>query len=68
MSLTQNKGEARKSKRKNAMKPKARFVKSVTETTRKTEIEMPWTRGARRAAMIARRDEAQAPKRVLRSA
>lgn len=34
---------------------KIRFVKSVTATAAKTEVQMPWSRGARRAAMIARR-------------
>ncbi|MCU9838854.1 hypothetical protein OEZ49_13835 [Ruegeria sp. WL0004] len=34
---------------------KTRFVKSVIATAAKTEVQMPWSRGARRAAMIARR-------------
>ncbi|WP_425043431.1 hypothetical protein [Primorskyibacter sp. S87] len=37
------------------MKPKARFIKSVIETARKCDTDLPWTRGNRRAATIARR-------------
>ncbi|MCE8516050.1 hypothetical protein KBY31_04935 [Ruegeria pomeroyi] len=33
-----------------------RFVKSVIATAAKTEVQMPWARGARRTAMIARRN------------
>lgn len=36
-----------------------RFVKSVIATAAKTEVQMPWARGARRTAMIARRNAAQ---------
>ena len=44
-----------------SMKTNNRFIKSVIETARKTETQMPWTRGARRADMIANR---HAPKSV----
>lgn len=44
---------------------KTRFVKSVVNTAKSTEVDMPWTRGSRRAAMIAKRKD-QAP--VRRSA
>jgi len=37
------------------MKAKARFTNSIIDTAAKTEVQMPWARGARRAAMIARR-------------
>lgn len=37
------------------MTAKARFIKSVIETAKQDEVQMPWARGARRAAMIARR-------------
>ena len=43
------------------MKPKTRFIKSIVETARKAEAELPWARGARRAAMIARRAAQPAP-------
>ena len=32
------------------MQRKSRFIKSVVETARKTQVEMPWTRGNRRFA------------------
>lgn len=38
------------------MKTNKRFVKSVIETAAKTETVMPWTRGSRRAAFIAKRN------------
>ncbi|MCB1343477.1 MAG: hypothetical protein KDK24_20915 [Pseudooceanicola sp.] len=38
------------------MKPKARFIQSVIDTARKTEVELPFDRGPRRAAFIARRN------------
>lgn len=42
-----------------------RFIKSVVTTAATTHVEMPWARGARRAAMIARRS---APLELLKSA
>lgn len=38
------------------MKPKARFIKSVIETARKNDVEMPWARGSRRGMFIASRN------------
>ncbi len=38
------------------MKPKARFLNSIVDTANGCDVQMPWTRGARRAAMIARRE------------
>jgi len=38
------------------MKIKTRFIKSVIDTAAKSETQMPWTRGARRAAFIAKRN------------
>lgn len=37
------------------MKPKTRFVQSVTLTARQCKTVLPWTRGARRAAFIEKR-------------
>lgn len=37
-------------------KPQRRFIKSVLKSAAECDIQMPWQRGARRAAMIARRD------------
>lgn len=37
-----------------------RFVKSVTETANSCETVLPWTRGRRRAAFIAKRRAALA--------
>lgn len=34
---------------------KTRFLKSVAKTAKSTDVEMPWARGSRRAAMIAKR-------------
>lgn len=40
------------------MKKNPRFIKSVIDTAAKSETVMPWTRGARRAAFIAKRNDA----------
>ena len=32
-----------------------RFIKSITKTATETDVVMPWARGARRAAFIAKR-------------
>lgn len=40
------------------MKKNPRFIKSVIDTAAKSETVMPWTRGARRNAFIAKRDAA----------
>lgn len=42
-------------------KLKARFIRSVIETARQNETEMPWGRGPRRAAFIAQREADQLP-------
>ena len=42
------------------MKKQSRFIKSVVATAKSTDVELPWARGTRRAAAIARR-EAQTP-------
>ncbi len=41
------------------MKTNTRFVKSVVETAAKDSTVMPWARGARRAAFIAKRTASQ---------
>ena len=45
------------------MKTNARFIKSVTKTAAENTTVMPWARGTRRAAFIARRNAAEAPLR-----
>lgn len=40
------------------MKTNTRFIKSVIAAAEKDETAMPWTRGKRRAAFIAKRAEA----------
>ena len=37
------------------MQKKSRFIASIVKTSREVDAQMPWTRGARRAEMIARR-------------
>ena len=44
------------------MKTNARFIKSLIETAAKTDTPLPWARGARRAAFIAKRNDT-APQR-----
>ncbi len=39
------------------MKTNTRFINSIVETARKTDVVMPWARGARRKAFIAKRAE-----------
>lgn len=45
------------------MKTNARFIKSITKTAAENDTVMPWTRGNRRAAFIAKRHAAEAPLR-----
>lgn len=48
------------------MKPKSRFIKSVVETARKSDVQLPWERGPRRKETIARRQAAaETRRRVL---
>lgn len=37
------------------MKTNTRFIKSIIETAEKNQTVMPWSRGATRAAFIAKR-------------
>ena len=50
------------------MKTNARFIASITATARSTEVQLPWARGARRAAMIARRKAQTTAKSAQRQA
>ncbi len=45
---------------------KTRWIRSAIKEAERTDFEMPWTRGARRAAFIARRT-AQASPHPLRA-
>ena len=51
----QSKGTSPTGQRKKTMKTNTRFIKSVVETAAKDTTVMPWARGARRAAFIAKR-------------
>lgn len=44
------------------MKTNTRFIKGVIATAAKEDAVMPWARGARRAAFIAKRIAAETPK------
>lgn len=44
-----------------AAKPNRRWMQSACQEAAKSEVQMPWARGARRAAMLARRTGAQTP-------
>jgi len=46
------------------MKTNARFIKSITKAAAENDTVMPWARGKRRAAFIAKRnaDKPQQPK------
>jgi hypothetical protein len=46
------------------MKTNTRFIKSVTKTAADTDVTMPWARGARRAAFIAKRAEVIEPRKA----
>lgn len=41
------------------MKTNARFIKSITKTAAENDTVMPWTRGKRRKAFIAKRRSAE---------
>ena len=43
---------------------KQRFIKSVIASAAQESAQMPWTRGARRAAFIAKRKAAQDPRKA----
>lgn len=45
------------------MKTNKRFIKSVIATAAKDDTIMPWARGARRAAFIAKREAAEKPRK-----
>lgn len=45
------------------MKKNARFTKSIVKAAAENDTLMPWARGARRAAFIAKRRAAEAPQR-----
>ena len=38
------------------MKTRTRFIKSIVAAAQNEDVQMPWTRGATRAATIARRN------------
>ena len=42
------------------MKTNARFIKSITKAAAENDTVMPWARGTRRAAFIAKRKAAEA--------
>ncbi len=46
------------------MKKNQRFIKSVIDTAAKNDTVMPWARGARRAAFIAKRNTSQVPRKT----
>ena len=45
------------------MKPKARFIASVITTSKTDMPALPFARGARRAAFIAKRAEEKSPRK-----
>ena len=48
------------------MKTNARFIKSITKAAAENNTVMPWARGTRRAAFIAKRNAAgAAPQRKV---
>jgi hypothetical protein len=46
------------------MKSNARFIKSITRTAAASETTLPWARGARRAAFIAKRAAGETPRKT----
>ena len=45
------------------MKTQPRFIKAIVEASAKADTPLPWTRGARRAAFIAKRKGLIAPRK-----
>lgn len=45
------------------MKTNARFIKSITKAAAENDTVMPWARGTRRAAFIAKRRAAETTRR-----
>ena len=48
------------------MKKQTRMIKSIIEEAAKTDVVMPWARGARRAKWIAKRNSQSASLKVAR--
>jgi hypothetical protein len=48
------------------MKKQTRMIKSIVEEAAKVDVVMPWTRGARRTAWIAKRSAQSTPLKVAR--
>ena len=48
------------------MKKQTRMIKSIIDEAAKTDVVMPWARGARRAAWIAKRDTQPASLKLAR--
>ncbi|SIO09370.1 hypothetical protein [Vannielia litorea] len=44
---------------------KTRWIKTTAEAAEALKVEMPWARGTRRAAMIARREARMAALKLL---
>ncbi|MGC3938186.1 hypothetical protein ACOTTU_10310 [Roseobacter sp. EG26] len=47
------------------MKTNAKFVQSIIKTAAEAEVTLPWTRGPRRAAFVAKRNEAEKERRQI---
>ena len=48
------------------MKKQTRMIKSIIDEAAKTDVVMPWTRGARRAEWIAKRASQSASLKAVR--
>jgi hypothetical protein len=46
------------------MKKNTRFIKGIVAAAATEDTVLPWTRGARRKAFIAKRSETQAPRKA----
>lgn len=49
------------------MKKQTRMIKSIIDEAAKTDVVMPWARGARRAEWIAKRTSQSATLKVARA-
>nr|ABY79038.1 hypothetical protein [endosymbiont of Ridgeia piscesae] len=65
-SATDKQRTAQRHERSSKMKKQTRMISNIINEAAKTDVVMPWTRGARRAAWIAKRNAPAVSLKVAR--
>lgn len=63
MFMVNNGRDAKQQIEDKTMKTNTRFIKGIVDTAAKEDTQMPWARGARRSAFIAKRKEIETPRK-----